>query len=219
MTLALRPLALAAGVVALAATALTWRSWCQEAPAPGADAQAAQAAQAEWLAKMQPVQQHRDLARFEGDFEVRGKAWSLPGQPPQDVVGTSRLRMVLGDRYLQERFESDSFGAPFQGIGLTGFDTVENRFFVTWFDSMTTFPATMKSEPGAASDAIAMKGDVPCAGAVRTRKIVMKAQSPGSHVSEFFEVLADGTETKTMELTYTKTATPLPRKKKGDDGG
>ena len=51
--------------------------------------------------------------------------------------------MILGGRYLEQRYEGTMMGQPFSGIGVTGFDNYKKKFVSTWVDSMGTAIMTM----------------------------------------------------------------------------
>ncbi len=170
--------------------------------------------QAEWMKKMEPGEKHKVLAKFEGDFDVTGKAWMAPGQAPSEITGSSKQKMVLGGRFLQENFKSKFDGQDFQGYGLLGYDTVKNKFTMTWADTMSTFHSTMEGDCDKDGTVITLFGDVPGPGRVAKMKYVLTVKSPESHSIEFYDVDATGKGTKTMELNYAKSA--KADKPKGD---
>jgi hypothetical protein len=194
----------------------------QEGEAPK-EAPPVDPAMAEFIAKNTPTDAHKALARLAGDYEVACKFYVAKDQPPVEEKGQARLRMVLDGRFLQERFDGQYMGQPFQGIGVTGFDTMTGRHFSTWMDSWTTFVVKFDGEVDAAGAVYTYKAEVPGPQGVKKTRTVTTIRSADVHVFEYFETGADGVETKTMELTYTRTAAPLPRKRRGaaadDDGG
>jgi len=61
-----------------------------------------------------------------------------PDKPPMVSTGTCEQKMLLGGRYLQQDYAGDMMGAPFNGIGITGYDNPRQKYVSTWIDSMST---------------------------------------------------------------------------------
>ena len=91
-----------------------------------------------WVAYATPGEPHKLLERYEGTWKAEIKSWGDPSQPPAVTEGTMESRMVLGGRYLADRYEGKAMGQPVTGIGMTGYDNYRKHFFGTWFDSMGT---------------------------------------------------------------------------------
>lgn len=91
-----------------------------------------------WQAYMTPGEAHQMLASSAGTWTAKVKSWMDPAQPPQESEGTAEMKMVLGGRYLEHRYEGTMMGQPFSGIGYTGFDNYLKKFQATWIDSMGT---------------------------------------------------------------------------------
>ena len=61
-----------------------------------------------------------------------------PGAPPDVSEGSSENRWVLGGRYLQQIYKGSSMGMPFEGIGYTAYDNVQEQYLGFWMDSFGT---------------------------------------------------------------------------------
>ena len=68
----------------------------------------------------------------------RSSSWMAPGADPMVMDGTSENRWVMGGRYLEQRFNGNFMGMPFEGIGYTGYDNVKKQYWGTWMDNMST---------------------------------------------------------------------------------
>jgi Protein of unknown function (DUF1579) len=171
-----------------------------------------------WMKKMEPGAEHVWLDRFAGDYAVKCKMWLEPGKPPAEFSGEARIRRIMDGRFLQERFESDFQGQVFQGLGLTGFDTVKGKFTSSWVDTQSTFITQMEGSADAAANTLKLQGEVPQLEGAHKMRIEWRSLPDGGHVCEFFDTNPAGTESKSMEFTYSKiaTATRFGKKGKGD---
>ena len=121
-----------------------------------------------WMAFATPGAPHKALEMTAGSWDVKTKMWMAPGAPPQETAGTSENKMILGGRYLEQRYEGAMMGQPFSGIGVTGFDNYKKKFVSTWIDSMGTgimsmagtankkSPSKLRSTPACACSSLAL---------------------------------------------------------------
>ena len=93
---------------------------------------------AQWQAAMTPSAGHALLMPMVGSWRATTTFTMAPGAPPQVSEGTSVHRLVLGGRYLEQVYKGTSMGMPFEGIGFTGYDNVQQRYVGTWMDTMGT---------------------------------------------------------------------------------
>jgi hypothetical protein len=104
-----------------------------------------------------PGPEHQKLKDMAGTWEAEGKMFMPPGGK---TTGTMTMKMVLGDRYLQMKFEGTSdmgMGAqPFHGQGLQGYDRVKKKYVGTWADDMGT--GIMTSEGTCDGSTMTMEG-------------------------------------------------------------
>ena len=85
-----------------------------------------------------PGEPHQHLGAFAGSWDTTVTMWPAPGAPPMSSSGTSENRMIMGGRYLEQRFSGSFMGMPFEGLGYTGYDNVKKQYWGTWFDNTTT---------------------------------------------------------------------------------
>ena len=169
------------------------------APAPDAMAKA-------WAAAMTPGEPHARMARLAGSWTTKTKSWGEPGQPPEETTGTCEFRMVLGGRYLEQRFEGTMMGQPFSGIGFTGFDNVKKKYEAYWIDTAGTGMLVMTGTPDKTGKKTTYTGSMldPLTG----RKVALRSvdtEVDDDHL--LFEMWAagpDGKMGKMMEMTYTR---------------
>jgi hypothetical protein len=91
-----------------------------------------------WTQNATPGAEHKLLARFTGEWNVFMQSWIDPSQPPVESVGISRIQMMLDGRIRSEDYEGDATGIHYKGWGMTGFDNLTGKFWMTWADNMST---------------------------------------------------------------------------------
>ena len=195
----LLPLALAAVFPALA----------QDAAKPAApEMSAEQKAMMEAYQKAgTPGEQHAQLKKMEGRYDLSIKSWEAPGQPPIVETGTATRKMVLGDRVMVEDVQAKMHGQDWNGHGMHGFDNVTGKHWSTWNDSMST--GVMVSE-GECDDKGACTFSGSWNDAVSKQKTVARMTTrwtdANTEVFEMFVPGPDGKEMQMMEITYTRRA-------------
>lgn len=110
-------------------------AFAQEAPQQTPDEKAMMEA---WMKAATPGDAHKKLANIVGTFNVKVKTWMKPGEAPAESTGTAVHKWVLGDRWVEQRFEGNFMGQPFMGIGYTGYDNIQKKYVSTWMDNMST---------------------------------------------------------------------------------
>ena len=91
-----------------------------------------------WQKAMTPGEGQKKLAPLVGTFETKVRTWMDPTKPPEDTAGSSVNSWVLGDRYVQMKYEGIFMGETFNGIGYMGFDNVSKKYVSTWMDTAGT---------------------------------------------------------------------------------
>ncbi|MEO8192100.1 MAG: DUF1579 family protein, partial [Acidobacteriota bacterium] len=130
-------------------------------PMPAAKAATDEKAAMEAMMKAAtPGENHKKLEAFVGTFDVKVKMWEKPGAAPQESAGTSEGKMVLGGRYVHEDFQGTFMGQPFTGMGMTGYDNVQNKFVSTWADTMSTGIMTSTGKANASGNGMDMSASM-----------------------------------------------------------
>lgn len=181
------------------------------APAPAADDASAgpdEAAMMEaWMRAGAVGPHHEQLAKSQGTWDLTVKAW-MPGQAEPEVSkATSKVVVIMGGRFVHETVRGEGPGGmPFEGAGLTGYDNLQKCYTSVWADNMTT--AILTSHGHCTDDASVCtwysEGIDPMTGGPRVSKMVERSMGPDKKVVEFYETNADGSDRRTMELTYVR---------------
>ncbi|MEO8587486.1 MAG: DUF1579 domain-containing protein [Acidobacteriota bacterium] len=159
-----------------------------------------------WTAFAMPGAPHKTLETFVGSWDVKTKMWMAPGAPPQETTGTSENKMILGGRYLEQRYEGTMMGQPFSGIGVTGYDNYKKKFTSTWVDSMGTGIMEMTGTADKTGKVITSWGmmDDPAEKRSMKAKTVVTIVDADHHTYESWHTLPDGKMTKDLEISYTR---------------
>lgn len=173
-----------------------------EAPKPPSEEEMMKA----WMAAATPGEAHKRLEPIVGTFTVKTKSWMDPSKPPEETVGTSENKWVLGNRYVEQRVEGQMMNQPFSGIGYTGYDNYKKKYVGTWMDNMGTM-IMVSTGTGDASgkkftswsniDDVVMKKPVKI-------KALLTILDNDHHVFEMWGPAPDGKNFKMLEINYAR---------------
>jgi hypothetical protein len=154
---------------------------------------------------MTPGAPHKLLEGMVGDWNAKVSMWMQPGAPPAQSEGTSENRWILGGRYVEQKFNGTFMGAPFNGVGYTGYDNIKKQYWGTWMDSMST--GVMHST-GTTTDGKSWTFDSvmpdPMTGKDAPVQERINVVDNDHHVWEMWSPGPDGKMFKMMEITYTR---------------
>jgi hypothetical protein len=160
------------------------------------------AAQQAMMQAAAPGEHHAHMKKLAGNFDYTIKMWMDPSQPPMESAGKRTAEMILGDRFLVEKYTGIFMGMPFEGIGTMGYDNVQQKYVGTWIDNMGTgFMISSGSCDGKGSWTMTGEAADPMTGKVWKSRSVMKCIDDNTFVLEMFAPGPDGKETKMMEIT------------------
>ena len=71
------------------------------------------------------VDVHKEMAKWDGEWNEEIHMWMAPGAPPQKMQATCVNKMILGGRYQESKHTGNFMGMPFEGISTTGYDNAE----------------------------------------------------------------------------------------------
>ena len=160
--------------------------------------------QEQWMKLMAPKEEHKELARGEGNYTFEGKQWMMPGAEPMQVEGMTTSKMILGGRFLEENSKGNFGGMDFEGKGTTGYDNIKKEYVMTWMDNMSTSVSEFRGQMRDQVLTMFSKQRDPMSGEPQTHKIVVTFKEKGSQVMEYFLISERNTSFKMMELHYTK---------------
>ena len=151
-----------------------------------------------------PGDNHKKLEGFVGNWDVKVKMWMDPSKPAEESAGTAESTWVLGNRFVQEKFQGTFMGQPFSGMGYTGYDNVMKKYVGTWMDTMSTGVMTSKGTmAGNAMTATASMSD-PMTGKTSNATMKVTMTDNDHHTMEMWGPGPNGKNYKMMEITYTR---------------
>ena len=175
-------------------------------PAAKAAAPSPEEAMKAWAAYMTPGEPHARLAKLAGSWTAKVKSWSDPGKPPEETTATCEFRMVLGGRFLEQRFEGSMMGQPYSGIGFTGYDNVKKKYEAFWTDSAGTGMLLMTGTPDKGGKKTVYTGSMldPISGKKVALRSVDAEVDADNLLFEMWASGPDGKMGKMMEIAYTR---------------
>lgn len=164
------------------------------------------------LPTMPPMTAEEAAAALEplsGAWAITLRIYADPAAPPKEEKGTSSFTRVLDGAFLREEFAATIGGAPYSGIGYTGFDKARNQFTMVWLDAEKGSATTARGIYDAATRAFTFLGqlDEPGYAEPLDTKTVLAVREDGSMLYQFF-YLNGQAETRAMEIDYLRPAAP-----------
>lgn len=154
-----------------------------------------------------PGPQHAMMAKMAGDWDCTVKYQMDPSQPMQEEKTSATITTIMDGRYIQETATGQMMGAPFNGMGIYGYDNVIGKYVSTWVDNMGT--GIMKSEGVADKDGKVINWTAtmsdPVTGKVQKERMVTTFVDDDHHTFEMYGVPPGGKkEMKMMTLEYSR---------------
>jgi hypothetical protein len=183
-------------VIALFATGVA-------AAEPAHDPASIQAAM-EQMSKTGP--EHAALARMVGSWKVQSSMWMAPGAPPEVSQGTATITALFGGKWFRQEYQGSMMGHPYNGVGMSGYDTVEKQYVSTWCDSFSTMLTTMTGTSTDGGTTVTYTSEIkhcPMTGGPVTTRSVCAQDGADRMTFTMFQNFGSG-EVKAMELIYTR---------------
>lgn len=165
------------------------------------------AAMAAMQAAMTPGEAHAKLEPLVGKWTTSNKFWTAPNTEPQLATGTSTHRWIMGGRYVEQAYEGEWMGMHFEGLGITGYDNVQERYVGTWLDNMSTGMMPSVGDANEAGTVFTFHADSwdPISGKPVHFREIIRIENENRHVMEMHATdIATGTEFKMMEIVYSR---------------
>ncbi len=153
-----------------------------------------------------PGMEQAALKPYAGTWTVTAKMWMTPESEPKLSKGTSVSKMILGNRYLEQKYTCKEKGEMFEGQGVLGFDNTTKMYVSTWIDNMSTGVYSEQGMTDPATKMIMTKGKMmdPATGKELAIRSTMTPVDKGSYTYTMYSTDPAGKEFKMMELVYTK---------------
>ncbi len=158
------------------------------------------------MASMQPGEHHKVLERFVGTWEGDVEFWFAPGTEAMKSHGTIRREWIMDGRFVIEHVEAESSGMPFKGMGIVGYNTIENKYENVWLENMATWISTSSGTYDAAKKTFTFTGEMldPQTGKRVKQRSVIDCSTPGREVMSGYCPGPDGKEYKNFSGVFVK---------------
>ncbi|MFY9552842.1 MAG: DUF1579 domain-containing protein [Thermoanaerobaculia bacterium] len=153
-----------------------------------------------------PGDAHKKLDPIVGTFDTRVRMWMDPSKPPEDSAGTTVNSWVLGNRYVEQKYDGTFMGEPFNGVGYTGYDNVQKKYVGVWMDSAGTGTMLSTGTADAAGKTFKLKATLwdPTTGKPTSVDEKMTIVDNDHHNFEMWGKGPNGKTFKMMEIQYTR---------------
>jgi hypothetical protein len=166
-------------------------------------------------AAAQPGPAHTELMKRAGDYTTT-TTYYAPGAEPQESAGTASIKSILGGRFLQEENSGDSFGVPYSGLRLYGYNNGSKQYEAIWiYNGSTAFLVLDGSSDNDGKTVRYSGAFLGPSGARQTLRVTVTQQDPDHFVVRLLGE-GPGNATSTLETTYSrakKAAAPIHRPK------
>lgn len=160
----------------------------------------------QWMKYSTPGAPHQLLASQAGKWKYTSKMWESAESKPEESTGTSTMKMILGGRFLYQEVKGKAMGRPFDGIGITGYNNLTEKYESTWMDSMSTGVMHGEGTYDASTKTLKDSGEYTCpASKDKTQKYRSEWRMIDANNSTFTmwgPDMLSGQEFKMMEMTY-----------------
>lgn len=148
-----------------------------------------------------PGAEHKKLQPFVGDWNVTLKLWTDPSQPPAELKGTAERKWILGGRFVQETFNGEFDGKPFEGMGVLGYDSAQKKFTIARFCGLASAASSTlaNSDESGKTFNCATEECCPLSGEKIKGRDEIIIESSDRIVTNIFKTI-DGKEVKVMEI-------------------
>lgn len=179
-----------------------------EMPADGMDMDA-------FMKLAQPGEHHKMMMEhMVGEWTTVNKHYAMPDTPPSESTGTATNKAILGGRYVVGEHKSKMSmpgpdGAPsefqFEGMGMTGYDNVKQKFVQTWADNMGTGILTAEGTYDPSTKTLTFTGEFEMMPGSKVKfREVIRIIDKNKHIFEWYDDMMGGKEAKRMEIAYTR---------------
>ena len=152
-----------------------------------------------------PGPEHELLKMDEGTWDAVIEM-SPPGAPVMTSKGTETSMVGCGGLCLITDFKGEMMpGVPFQGHGVTTYDTSKKKYVGSWTDSMLAGMLMSEGTYDAATKVMTSWAEGPDpTGAVQKSKATVSYSDADHRTMTMFVKAPDGTEMQMMKISYTR---------------
>lgn len=122
----------------------------KETPSAAEDQAASTELMKKWLEFAAPGAHHKKLEPLVGKWDYRQTLWMGPDSPPTENSGTTEVRWIMGQRFVQIQSTGKFLDKDFQSMWLLGFDNLKKKYVSCYIDNLGSglYPAEGGAGPG-----------------------------------------------------------------------
>lgn len=166
--------------------------------------------QKEMMARMEAYstvnENHALLATLAGSWKATIEHKMTAEAPAETSEGTSQNVMVFGGRFLEQVYQGEFNGNPFEGKGIMGYDNIQKKFQGLWYDSMATGIMISTSTYDSVAKVFSEEGQLSCpmTNGQRTFRGVTTLTDADHYSYEMFMKDEAGSEFRSMRIDYAR---------------
>ena len=146
---------------------------------------------------------HAELMKRAGDYTTTATFYA-PGAEPQQSNGTAKLKSILGGRFLEEENSGDSFGTPYSGLRLYGYNNGSKQYEAIWIYNGSTAFLVLDGASDDNGKTVRYSGAFLGPGGGRQTLRVTITQQDADHFVVRLLGEGPGDATSTLETTYAR---------------
>lgn len=160
-----------------------------------------------WAKANAPGEFHAHLGAMVGHWNFKSKFRPAAEAPWSESTGTSEIRWAMGERFIIESVKGEMNGAPWEGMGITGYDNTKQKYTSMWLDSMSTGIMTSLGTVDDSHKVFTFMGtyDDPITGQKdKPSKTILRIINENKHVTEMYDRDEKGEWYMNLEVVYTR---------------
>lgn len=163
-----------------------------------------------WMQYGEPGPEHEEMHNSAGTWHNTNAFWMYPGAEEMHSESVSRLRPVLGGRFMIEETAGvmEFMGEKHivEGLGIFGYDRLHEKHFFIWLDNMSTIPMWGHGKVDESGNIVyhSKMPDPTSKGTMIEYKSVHEKTSNDHGTFTMYEKQPDGSWFKHMELNATR---------------
>lgn len=156
------------------------------------------------MAWVTPDEHHKALEPLIGEWDGKVTIWLEPGATePLVSTGTATREWAMDGRFVIEHIKARMPGVAgeYRGMGIIGYNTVENRYETVWIENMATYMTFMEGTLDPEKKVLTFEGEVldPMTGQRTHSRYVTDMSDPNRHLGFGYATGPDGKEYKNFE--------------------
>jgi hypothetical protein len=148
--------------------------------------------------------EHARLTAMTGTWDVDMTLWPRPGGPGLASKGTSTIRPLLNDLFIEEQIEGTLNGASFTTLAWTGYNAATHQYEATRISSSNPIRIAEAGGYDEKTRQFELKADYSMAGDTWHQRTVIQTPSADAMTATSYLSFGSVPEWKAVEIKYTR---------------